>query len=107
MQQMAVASAVVGNNGGELPRRAAVDESVATVSVVVEAAAPEGVTFAGEKLHEAPLGSPEQLNVTAALKPFEAATETVVTPLLPAVTVKVPGEAVTVKSGGGNAVEEG
>jgi hypothetical protein len=75
--------------------------------VVVAAAAPEGVTVAGEKLHEAPRGSPEQLNVTAALKPFEAVTETVVVLLLPAVIVKDPGDAVSVKSGGGKAADEG
>lgn len=77
------------------------------MSVVVEAVVPEGVMVAGEKLHEALVGSPEQLNVTAALKPFAAVTETVVVPLLPAVTIKDPGEAVSVKSGGGNADDEG
>jgi hypothetical protein len=80
---------------------------VSTVSVVVAAVVPEGVTVAGEKLHEALAGSPEQLNVTAALKPLEAVTETVVVPLFPAVTIKDPDEAVSVKSGGGNADEEG
>ena len=77
------------------------------MSVVVETAVPEGVTVAGEKLHEALAGSPEQLKVTAALKPFTAVTETVAEELLPAVTVKDAGEVVSVKSGGGNAVEEG
>ena len=77
------------------------------VSVVVGAALREGVTVGGEKLHEATVGSPEQLNVTPALKPFAAVTQTVVVPLFPAVTVKDPGEAVSVKSGGGNADEEG
>jgi hypothetical protein len=39
------------------------------VSVVV-AAVPAGVTVAGEKLQDAPEGRPEQLNVTAELKPL-------------------------------------
>lgn len=101
-QQSVATNAMVEKSGREPLRRTAVEESVVTVSVVVAATAPEGVTVAGEKLQEAPLGSPEQMNVTAALKPFEAVTETVVAPLLPALTVKDPGEAVREKFGGGN-----
>ena len=37
---------------------------VAIVIVVVEALAPLGVTVAGLKLHEAPVGRPEQVKLT-------------------------------------------
>jgi hypothetical protein len=53
---------------------------VAIVSVV-EADAPEGVTVAGEKLHDAPVGSPEQVKETPELNPFAAVTEIAVVPL--------------------------
>jgi hypothetical protein len=68
---------------------------------VVEAAAPGGVTVAGEKLHEAPVGRPEQAKVTAELKPYSGVTEIVAVPLCPAVTVNDAGEAATEKSGAG------
>jgi hypothetical protein len=58
---------------------------VVTVSVV-EAAPPEGITVAGEKLHDTPEGNPEQLNETAEANPFVGVTRTVVVPLCPAVT---------------------
>ena len=73
---------------------------MATVSVVVEAAVPDGVTVAGEKLHEAPEGNPEQANETAELKPPTGATETVVVALLPADTVCDAGDAATPKLAG-------
>jgi hypothetical protein len=76
---------------------------VLTVSIV-EAAAPDGVTVAGEKLHEAPVGSPEQLNETAELNPCVGVTVTVVVPLCPAVTANVAGEAVSEKSGAGRLI---
>lgn len=75
---------------------------VEVVSVsVVEAAAPDGVTVVGEKLHADPEGNPEQANETAELKPFAGVTETAVVPLCPAVTVIDAGEAATEKSGVG------
>ena len=61
MQQSASASAEPGKNGLGLRRR--VDDVVEVEIVsVVEAAAPIGVTVAGEKPHVAPVGNPEQLN---------------------------------------------
>lgn len=48
--------------------------AVVMVIVVVAACVPFGVTVAGEKLHAAPEGSPEQLNVTAELNPFAGVT---------------------------------
>jgi hypothetical protein len=69
-----------------------------TVSVV-EVASPEGVTIAGENAHDAPEGSPEQLNDTAELKPFSGVTETPVVPLCPAVKVSDAEVAATEKSG--------
>jgi hypothetical protein len=74
--------------------------AVVTVSVV-EAAEPDGVTVAGEKLHDAPEGNPEQLNETAELNPFRGATEILVVPFCPAVTLSDAGEATTEKSGAG------
>jgi hypothetical protein len=50
----------MGNSGRELRCRAASAVVVLTVSVV-DAASPEGVTVAGEKLQVAPDGRPEQL----------------------------------------------
>ena len=44
--------------------------AVEMVSVVEAAPAPEGVTVAGEKEQDAPVGSPEQLKETAASNPF-------------------------------------
>ena len=78
----------------------AVVVAVEIVNVVV-AALPEGVTVAGEKLHDAPAGSPEQAKETAAENPFCGATETVAAPLCPAVTVKDDGAIETPKSGDG------
>jgi hypothetical protein len=68
---------------------------------VVEAAAPEGVTVVGEKLHDAPTGSPEQAKETTELKPFAGVTVTVSVAVWPVDTVNDAGEAATEKSGGG------
>jgi hypothetical protein len=58
------------------------------VTVTVVDVVPGGVTVAGENVHEAPAGNPdEQVNVTAEANPPCGETETVVAPLLPAVTV--------------------
>ena len=70
---------------------------VATVRVVD--VVPGGVTVEGEKLHDAPVGRPEQANETAESNPFEGVTETVVVPLLPAFTVREAGEAAMEKPG--------
>lgn len=66
------ASAASGRNGRGLLCIADVAVEVATVSVVDAAAVPAGVTVAGEKLHDAPDGRPEQANDTAEsiLDPF-------------------------------------
>ena len=78
-------------------RSAAIEAEVVTVSVVV-AAAPEGVTVAGEKEHDAPDGSPEQLNDTAELKPFWGVTVMDVVPVWPAVTESDETDAAKEKS---------
>ena len=97
-QQSATARLVAGKSGTELRRRAAV---VGVVTVSTVDVAPGGVTVAGEKLHVAPVGKPEQLNETAELKPFSGVTETVVAPLSPAATVNAVGVATTEKSAAG------
>lgn len=99
MRQNAAASADAGRSGLELGWTDAVVAAVVTVSFVVEAAVPEGVTVAGEKLHDAPVGNPEQVNETAEAKPFCGVTETVTEPLCPPVTVSVAGVTPRVKSG--------
>ena len=78
-------------------RNAAVVAAVVTVSVV-EVTAPDGVTVAGAKLHDAPEGNPEQLNETAESNPFSGVTEIAAVPLCPAVTVRGAEEAATEKS---------
>jgi hypothetical protein len=98
-QHKTAASAAPGNSGLELRRRAAVVAEVFTVSVVETGTRSSVLTLAGEKLHDAPEGSPEQLNETVATSPFNGVTVTVVVPLCPAVTVIEAGEAATVKSG--------
>ena len=71
-----------------------------TVSVVVPAAVPEGVTEVGEKRHAAPEGSPEQAKETAELKPFAGVIVTVVVPLPPEGKVRDAGDVATEKVGG-------
>jgi hypothetical protein len=85
----------------EPARMAAVDTVVFTVNV--EPIEPDADTVTGEKLHVAPAGNPEQVNVTAELveKPFCGSTVTVVVPLLPAFTVTVFGVTASMKSGAG------
>jgi hypothetical protein len=93
------ANAVPGSHRFEGRRSAAFVAEVATVRVV-GAATTYGVTVAGEKLHDAPEGRPEQANETAALNPFAGTTATVVVPLSPAITVIAAGVAAMEKSGG-------
>jgi hypothetical protein len=69
------------------------------VSVVV-AAAPVGVTVAGEKPHDVPDGCPEQAKETAALNPFCGVMVTVTMPLAPDAMVNADGETAMVKVGG-------
>ena len=64
---------------------------VAMVSVVVAAVPPEGVTFVGEKLHDAPVGRPEQTKVTVESNPPDGVIVIVVVALLPAITVADEG----------------
>ena len=66
---------------------------------VVEDAVPDGVTVAGEKLHDVPASNPEQLNKTVEANPLSGATEMVTFALCPGLTVRDAGEAVTEKSG--------
>ena len=71
------------------------------LTVNVESILPVDVTVAGEKLHVAPLGRPEQVNVTAAVgvNPFCGVNVTVSVPLLPAITVSDTAVTPSVKSG--------
>ena len=68
------------------------------VSVDV-ATEPEGVTVAGEKVHDAHEGNPEQVREVSAENPFRGVTRTVVVPLVPAATVSDAGETSTEKLG--------
>jgi hypothetical protein len=100
MKQSTPASAASGNSGCRFRCRLAEAATVVTVSVVVTAAGPDGVSFAGEKLHAPPGGNPEHANETADANAPCGEIEIVAVPLLPAVTVIVAGPAVTEKSGG-------
>jgi hypothetical protein len=75
-------------------------EDVVTV-IIVEIFAPTGVIVAGEKLHDAPEGSPEQLKATAELNPSRGVTAIVIEPLFPGAKVSDAGEAAIEKSEGG------
>jgi hypothetical protein len=91
-------SAVTGNHGGPLLWRRAALAVVAVLTVsVVEAVAPDGVTLAGVKLHDAPEGSPEQLSETAEVNPSCGVTIVVAVPLFPDWTVSEAGETATEK----------
>jgi hypothetical protein len=68
---------------------------------VVDAAPPDGVTVAGEKLQPAWAGNPEQLKETAELNAFSGVMEIDVVPLWPPVMVRAVGVAETAKSGAG------
>jgi hypothetical protein len=94
-QHSATANVVPGNSGLELGRTAAdavVVEIVSCVDVT-----PGSVMLAGVKLHVAPVGRPEQANVTAPVNPFSGASVIVIgLEDCPAVTVSAVVEAVTV-----------
>lgn len=70
-------------------------------TVSVETILPVDVMVAGEKLHAALLGRPEQVKLIFAVEvnPFSGANVTVSVPLLPAVTVSDAVERASVKSG--------
>ena len=68
---------------------------------VVEAVVPDGVTVAGEKLHDVPAGKPEQLKDTDELNPFCGVTRIALASLCPGTTVSEAGEAAIEKSGTG------
>jgi hypothetical protein len=89
------------NNRPEFFWRAA--DATVVLTVTVELIEPVEDTVTGEKLHVAPVGNPEQVNVTAELveKPFCGSNVTVVVPLLPAATVTALGVTATMKSGAG------
>src|ERR1700690_4497114 len=80
-QHRIAASVAVGKSALLFRCRAAVVAAVAIVSVVEVVVG--GVTVCGEKLHDAPVGSTEQLNETAELNPFSGLTDTVAVPLCP------------------------
>lgn len=99
----ATAKIAPGNSGPESRRMAPVVLDEETVSIVVTVApAGVGVTVAGEKLHDAPGGNPEQLKETAESKPFCGTTDTVAGgPLCPDATVIDVGLIEMEKSGAG------
>jgi hypothetical protein len=96
--QSAMAKADSGSTGNPLRRSCAVAADVVIVTDVDTV--PGGVTLAGEKLHEAPAGNPEQPNVTAEANPPCGDTEIVAVPLPPAVTAIDPVDPAMEKSGG-------
>ena len=92
-QQREAASAEPGNNGLESGLEPAIIGEVAIVSVD-DAVELEGVTVAGEKLHEAPVGNPEQDSETVEANPFCGVTNIVVVALWPPTRVSDAGERV-------------
>ena len=62
-------------------------------------ALPDGVTVAGLKEQVSPAGKPEQAKLTGELNPISGVTISVTTPLPPASTVSVFGDALNVKVG--------
>jgi hypothetical protein len=89
------------NNRPEFFEMAA--DATVVLTDTVELIEPVEDTVTGEKLHVAPVGNPEQVNLTAELveKPFCGSNVTVVVPLLPAATVTAFGVTATRKSGAG------
>ena len=85
-----------GNSGAGPVGRAAVAEG-AVIVTVVETGPLEGVTVAGEKLQDAPVGKPEQLKDTAALNPLRGVTEIVTEALCPGATVRDVADGAIVK----------
>jgi hypothetical protein len=75
-QHNAIAKLVPRKNGLKLGRTAADAEDVAIVSCVD--VVPGNVMVAGLKLHVAPIGRPEQANITVDVSPFAGATVIVI-----------------------------
>jgi hypothetical protein len=81
------------------PEREASSNGVVVMVSVDVATEPEGVTVAGEKVHDAHEGNPEQVREVSAANPFCGVTSTVVVPLVPAATASDAGETATEKLG--------
>jgi hypothetical protein len=98
-QHSATARAEPGSNGRDSRWNAAELAVVVTVSVVeVE---PGCVTVDGEKLQDAPAGSPEHANETGEANPFAGVIEIEVVILCPAVTDSDDGDTAVEKSSPG------
>lgn len=97
-------ASIAPGNAGRESRRTELTAAGADTVKVVDAAEPDGVTVAGEKLHDAPEGKPEQAKETAAPNPFCGVTDTAVVPLCPAVIETEEGEIATEKSGAGRSM---
>ena len=84
----------------EVPTGVAAEVVMVRADVAAEA---PGVTVFGTKTQVAPVGrvTESQVSTTALLKPFTAATVTVYAAGLPAITVRLAGAALKVKSGTG------
>jgi hypothetical protein len=76
----------------------AVDEA-ASDSVAFALPPAAGVTVPGANVAVTPLGRPEALKLVAPLNPLRLATDTVLVPVAPWLTVKELGAALTAKSG--------
>lgn len=98
MQQSDAAIIGPGSNGLGPECEAAVIGEVVIVRTE-EAGEPDAITVAGEKLHDAPGGNPEQDREALSENPFCGVTETVVVPLFPATSVSDAGERDTRKLG--------
>lgn len=97
-QHSTAASAEAGSSGMECLCIAADVAEVDTVSVVYETPAGVG-TVSKEKLHAAPVGSPEQANETLESNPYSSCNVTVVVPLCPPWTEMDVGFTEMLKSG--------
>lgn len=93
------ANPALGNSWMAVGRTLLAEADAERVSVVV-AAAPDGVTVAGEKVQEVPDGCPEHVKETWDEKPFCGVTVTVAVPLEPEAMVNADGEIAMVKDGG-------
>ncbi len=98
-QHTARASVGAGQNGIRSGLTNAAVDGAVTVNLLVTAL-PEGVTFGGLNEHEAPVGNPEQLKLTAALNPFCGVTVSVSAPCPPADIVITDEDALKVKLAG-------
>src|SRR5262249_3540697 len=81
----------------------AVDADTETLRLLVALPLAGGVTEAGLKLHDAPVGSPAHDRETALANPFVEVTVHVLVPVAPCWTLRLDGLHDTLKSGGGGA----